>query len=84
MKNRTMQISARNKLPGTIKKLTLGPINAEVVVTFPGGTDLVAVITKASARALGLKKGMEVRAVIKSSDVMIGVCCGHAECTCGS
>jgi molybdopterin-binding protein len=79
-----MQISARNKLPGKIKKITAGPINAEVVIAFPGGTQIVSVITKASAKSLGLKKGMDVRAVIKSSDVMIGVCCGHDGCKCGT
>ena len=78
-----MQISARNKLPGKIKKITTGPINAEVIVGLAGGTEIVSIITKASAKALGLKKGMEVRAVVKSSDVMIGVCCGHEECECG-
>ncbi len=79
-----MQISARNKLPGKVKKITVGAINAEVVVTLAGGTEIVSVITKASAKALGLKKGMEVRAVIKSSDVMIGVCCGQESCKCRS
>jgi molybdopterin-binding protein len=78
-----MQISARNKLPGQIKQITAGPINAEIVISLTGGTEIVSVITKASAKALGLKKGMKVFAVVKSSDVMIGVCCGHAECKCG-
>ncbi len=77
-----MQISARNKLPGKIKKIMAGPINAEIVIELAGGTQIVSVITKASAKALGLKRGMEVRAVIKSSDVMVGVCCSHAECKC--
>ena len=79
-----MQISARNKLPGKLTKLTLGPINAEVVIELDGGAQIVSVITRASAKALGLKKGKEVRAVVKSSDVMVGVCCGHGNCDCGT
>lgn len=79
-----MQISARNKLPGKIKKITTGVVNAELVITLEGGAEIVSVITKASAKALGLKKGMEVRAVVKSSDVMIGVCCGGEGCNCGT
>jgi molybdopterin-binding protein len=79
-----MQISARNKLPGKVTKLTLGPVNAEVIIEIAGGAQVVSVITRASAKALGLKKGMEVRAVIKSSDVMVGVCCGHGDCDCGT
>jgi molybdopterin-binding protein len=77
-----MQLSARNKLPGKIKKLTIGPINAEVVIALAGGTEIVSIITRTSAKALRLKRGMEVRAVIKSSDVMVGVCCGNEECDC--
>jgi molybdopterin-binding protein len=77
-----MQISARNKLPGKIKKITTGPINAEVIITLAGGAEIVSVITKQSVKTLGLKKGLEVRAVIKSSDVLVGVCCGHDGCIC--
>ena len=78
-----MQISARNKLPGKIKKITAGPINAEVIITLAGGAEIVSVITKQSVKTLGLKKGLEVRAVIKSSDVLVGVCCGKESCECG-
>ena len=35
------------------------------------GVELVSVVTKASARMRGLKKGKRVYAVIKASDVMI-------------
>jgi molybdopterin-binding protein len=78
-----MQISARNKLPGKIKKITTGPINAEVIITLAGGAEIVSVITKQSVKTLGLKKGLEVRAVIKSSDVLVGVCCNNESCKCG-
>ena len=77
-----MQISARNKLPGKVKKITAGPINAEVIITLAGGAEIVSVITKQSVKTLGLKKGLEVRAVIKSSAVLVGVCCGHDGCIC--
>jgi molybdopterin-binding protein len=43
---------------------------AEVVVDI-GGQVVVSVITRSSAEAMGLKAGDEVRAVIKSSEVMI-------------
>lgn len=78
-----MKISASNKLHGKIKKLTIGVVNAEVVIKLAGGAQLTSIITKSSAKSLGLKKGMEVRAVIKASDVMVGVCCGSDDCTCG-
>lgn len=68
-----MQVSARNTLKGKVKKVTIGAVNSEVVVALPGGTEVVSIITKASAKALGLKKGKEVYAVIKASNVMIAV-----------
>ncbi|MEN4041314.1 MAG: molybdopterin-binding protein [Anaerolineaceae bacterium] len=67
-----MKISARNVLKGTIKQLTHGAVNSEVVVLLPGGLEIVSVITKHSAESLDLAVGKEVYAVIKASDVMIG------------
>lgn len=68
-----MEISARNTLKGKVKKVTEGAVNSEVVVELPGGAEIVSIITKASADKLGLKKGKEVYAVIKASNVMIAV-----------
>lgn len=68
-----MRLSARNQLPGTIKAVTTGTVMAEVVVQVAGGHDLVAAITAESARQLGLVPGKRVVAVVKSTEVMIGV-----------
>jgi len=68
-----MKISARNQWTGTVKKITLGAVNAEVVIALGGDTEIVSVITIQSANALKLKKGAVVQAIIKSSDVLIGV-----------
>jgi len=67
-----MKISARNVLKGTVKHLTDGAVNTEVVVELPGGIEIVSIITKHSAEALELAVGAEVYAVIKAPDVMIG------------
>ena len=45
---------------------------AEVVVDV-GGQRVVAAITKDSAERLGLAEGSSVTAIIKATDVMIGV-----------
>ena len=66
-----MKISARNVLRGKVKKLIPGAVNSEVTVELPGGQEVVSIITKSSARKLGLKKGKSVYAVIKASNVMI-------------
>ena len=66
-----MQIRARNTLKGRVKHIAPGAVNTEVTVELPGGAEVVSIITKASAERLHLTPGMEIYAVIKSSDVMI-------------
>jgi molybdopterin-binding protein len=44
-----MQISARNTLKGRVKYIASGAVNTEVTVDLPGGAEVVAIITKASA-----------------------------------
>jgi len=77
-----MKISARNQLSGKVSKVTIGAVNAEVIIKLPGGEEIVSVITKTSAKALGLKKGAEVVAVIKASDILVAVSCGDGDCDC--
>jgi molybdopterin-binding protein len=50
-----------------------GAVHSEVTVELPSGVQIVSVITKSSAKNLGLKKGKEAYAVIKASSVMIAV-----------
>ena len=66
-----MKISARNVLKGKVSKLIQGAVNSEVTIALPGGQEIVSIITKTSVKKLGLKKGKEVYAVIKASNVMI-------------
>ena len=66
-----MKISARNVLPGKVKKVEHGAVNSEVIVELPDGTEIVSVITKHSAESLGLAEGKEIYAVIKASNVML-------------
>jgi len=66
-----MKISARNVLKGKVKKLITGAVNSEVTIELPGRMEVVSIITKSSAKNLGLKKGKTVYAVIKASNVMI-------------
>jgi len=63
-------LSARNQLEGTIEELVLGGVMAHVVVRI--GDNLVeSVITRRSAEQMGLKVGDKVKAVIKSTEVML-------------
>jgi molybdopterin-binding protein len=65
-----MEISARNQLKGKVRSIRLGDLMAEVVLDV-GGQELVSVITRSSAEHLGLAVGDDVRAIVKSTEVMI-------------
>jgi molybdopterin-binding protein len=67
-----METSARNQLKGSVESVTVGAVMAEVTVDI-GGAQVVAAITKESAERLGLEAGKAVTAIIKATDVMIGV-----------
>lgn len=67
----TLQISARNRLPGKVVSVKLGNIMAQIDVHV-GDQHIVAAITRESAEELRLREGDDVIAVIKSTDVMLG------------
>ncbi len=68
-----MKISARNQIPGTIKSIHKGATTAHVEIEVGGGSVLTASITNESVEALKLAVGQKAYAVIKASDVMIGI-----------
>ncbi|HYV34296.1 MAG TPA: TOBE domain-containing protein [Gemmataceae bacterium] len=63
-------LSARNQFQGTVKSVKLGGVMAEVLLTV-GNLEIVSVITRTSAEMMGLKAGDQVRAVIKSTEVLV-------------
>ena len=68
-----MKLSARNALPGTIRQVELGAVNAEVTIEIAPGLTIVSVITLDAVKSLGLKAGERAYAVIKASSVMVAV-----------
>jgi molybdopterin-binding protein len=68
-----MKLSARNLLKGKILKIVKGAVNSEVTIQLSSGEQLVSIITNASVKSLGLKKGKEAYAVIKASNIMVAV-----------
>ena len=68
-----MKISARNQIPGTVKSIKKGPVSTEVVMTVAGGIEIVSSITTHSAEHLKLKEGSKVYAIMKASEVMVGI-----------
>jgi molybdopterin-binding protein len=68
-----MRLSARNQLTGTVTAIDVGQVMTVVKVDLDGGQQITAAITKDAAEELGLAVGARVAAVIKSTEVMIGV-----------
>ena len=67
-----MKLSARNVLKGKAKNIKQGAVNCEVIVQLPSGLEITSIITKTSAENLALKQGMDVYAIIKASNVILG------------
>jgi molybdopterin-binding protein len=68
-----MKVSARNILKGKVRQIKPGAVNTEVVIELPGDSEIVSIITKESADKLGLAVGKEAYAIIKATNVMIGI-----------
>jgi len=68
-----MKLSARNALPGTIVEIKKGPISTLVRIEVAPGLVVSAVITTDAAADMDLATGTKAYAVIKSSNVLIGI-----------
>ncbi|OZM71976.1 molybdenum-binding protein [Amycolatopsis antarctica] len=68
-----MRLSTRNQLTGTIASITEGSVMTVVTLDLDGGQQVTASITKEAAEDLGLAVGMPATALVKSTEVMLGV-----------
>jgi molybdopterin-binding protein len=67
-----VKISARNRLKGRIVTVKKGATTSHVQIDV-GGTIVTASITNEAVDELGLKAGQTAYAIVKASDVMVGV-----------
>ena len=68
-----MRLSARNSLPGIVRRIEIGAVNAEVTIELGPELNVISVITLDAVRNLQLKVGQRAYAVIKASSVMVAV-----------
>ena len=68
-----MKLSARNVLKGKVVDVDRGQVTAIVRVDIGGGNIVTSSVTLAAVKDLGLKKGSQVSAIIKASEVLLGV-----------
>lgn len=67
-----MRLSARNQLKGKIVEVTRGQTTSHIRIDI-GGAVVTASITNEAVDQLQLTTGQDAYAVIKASDVMVGV-----------
>ena len=67
-----MKVSERNVFEGTVKEVKKGTTTSHVLIDIKGLT-VSATITNESVDEFGIKAGLKVHAIIKSSDVMVAV-----------
>ena len=66
-----MEISARNGLKGKVEEVKLGEVMASIKINVEEPNTITAVITRESAEELGLTEGDDVKAIVKSTEVMV-------------
>ena len=68
-----LRTSARNRLVGTVGRVKNGAVNSEITLDLDAGKTLTATVTLESARAMELKVGTPLAALIKASHVILAV-----------
>lgn len=68
-----MKLSARNTLKGEVISIHPGAVNAIVIIELPDGQLVTSSISIQALKDLDLRVGQQAYAVVKASDVMIGI-----------
>ena len=68
-----MKLSARNQLKGKVVSINNGAVNSIVSIDIGGGKIITATISRAAGEELNLKVGSDAYAVIKATNVMVGI-----------
>jgi molybdate transport system regulatory protein len=71
LKTVNLKTSARNQFMGMVTGVRAGSVNDEVELTLPGGARIVAIVTRESTQALGLRMGTQAFALLQSSSVIV-------------
>ena len=66
-----VNLSTRNRIPGTVSGVATGGVMAVVTVRLGGGRELTAAVTRESVEELGLTEGSAVQALVKATEVAL-------------
>jgi molybdopterin-binding protein len=67
----THQMSARNRLHGTVREVKVEGLLAQVEILVTEPARIVAIVTRDAVEELGLKAGSPATAIVKSTSVMV-------------
>ncbi|MDR3292184.1 MAG: TOBE domain-containing protein [Methanobrevibacter sp.] len=67
-----MKLSARNVIDGKVSDVEIGAVMAKVKVEVSNPTIITALISKEAVEDLNVKKGDNISAIIKSTEIMVG------------
>ena len=68
-----MKLSARNQLAGTVVAVKEGAVNGHVTLELADGSKVSGSVINEAIEALGLVEGAKALAIVKSTDVIVGV-----------
>ena len=68
-----MKLSARNQLKGKVVSINRGDVNYIVSIDIGGGNIITATISCAAVEELNLEVGSDAYAIIKATNVMVGI-----------
>lgn len=68
-----MKLSASNQFRGKVVEMQPGPVTTRLVIEIAPRVRIVSLITSASVERLGLKVGRTAVAIIKATEVIVGV-----------
>ena len=71
-KDDSIKLSATNQIKGVVSEIKDGAVNAEVIIDV-NGSKISAIITRESVSSLALKAGDKVTAIIKATQIIVGV-----------
>jgi molybdopterin-binding protein len=69
--SRSSGLSARNRFVGTVSSVEVDGLMAQVEIVVTEPARIVALVTRDAVEELGLKQGMSVAALVKSTSVMV-------------
>jgi len=64
-------LSARNRFEGVVTDVTVEGVLAQVEMVVSGPVRVVAVVTRDAVKELGLRPGISMTAVVKSTSIMV-------------